>query len=43
MGFKINDDKLFVPSKAIKLSNLVVLNLVAIFLKNNLTFQNPFL
>jgi len=29
MGFSINDDKLFVPSKTIKLSNLVVFNLVA--------------
>jgi hypothetical protein len=29
MGFNINDGKLFVPSKTIKLSNLVVFNLVA--------------
>jgi hypothetical protein len=42
MGFNINNDKLFVPSKTIKLSNLVVCNLVTHILQKQFDILKSF-
>jgi len=43
MGFNINDEKLFVPSKTIKLSNLVICNLVTHILQKQFDILKSFI